>query len=78
MKKALYISLKAFSVLNIFKFLPWLFVHVKKKFDKKDEVNLKFYEVTTLEGNNCNTHIVQYLKKQSQSKKFGQLRKYNM
>ena len=31
--------------------------------DYKDKVNFKIYDVTTWETNNCNTHIVQYLRK---------------
>ena len=39
------------------------FGHVGKRFDKKAEVNFKIYDVINLERNNCNTQIVQYLKK---------------
>ena len=42
MKNAFYFTLKALSVLKIFKLLSWLFVHVVKQLDKKDKFNLKF------------------------------------
>ena len=31
-----------------FKFLSWLFGHVEKRLDKKDKVNFKIYDVTTI------------------------------
>ena len=34
--------------------------------DWKDEVNFKFYDVTTWLTNNYNTYIAQYLKKERQ------------
>ena len=45
MENAFYF-LKALFVLRIFKFLSWLFGHVDKQLDEKDEVNFKIYEVT--------------------------------
>ena len=45
MKKALYFTLKPLSVLEIFKFLVWLFGHVGKRPDKKAEINFKIYDV---------------------------------
>ena len=39
------------------------FGHVEKGLDQKDQVNFNIYDVTTWETSNCNTHIVQYLKK---------------
>ena len=45
MKKALYFTLKPLSVLEIFKFLVWLFGHVGKRLDKKAEINFKIYDV---------------------------------
>ena len=45
------------------KFLSWLFCHVAKRFDKKDQVNFQFYDVSAWLTNNCNTHIAQYLEK---------------
>ena len=42
------------------------FGHVGKWFDKKAKVDFKIYDVTNWETNNCNTHIVQDLKKQRQ------------
>ena len=63
MKNAFYFTSKALFVLKIFKFLSWLFCHVAKRLDKKDTVNVKFYDVTTGLTNNCNTHIAQYFKR---------------
>ena len=40
-KNAFYFTSKALFVLKIFKFLSWLFGHVAKRLDKKDQVNLK-------------------------------------
>ena len=34
----------------------------KVKDTVKDKVNFEFYDVTTSEKNNCNTHIALYLK----------------
>ena len=56
-----YFTLKALFVLNIFKFLSWLFGHVEKRLDSKDKVSLKIYDVSTWSTNNYNTHIAQYL-----------------
>ena len=55
--------LKNQFVLKVFKFLSWLFGHVAKQLDKKDKVNLKFYDVTAWLRNNCNCNIGQYLEK---------------
>ena len=63
MKNARYFTLWARFVLNMFKFLSWLFSHVEKRLDQKDKVNFKIYDVTAWGANNCNIHIVQYLKK---------------
>ena len=63
MKNAFRFILKALSVLKIFKFLSWYFSHIKKRFNKKDKVNLKIYDVPTKEANNSNTYIARYLKK---------------
>ena len=40
---AFYFKLKTLLVLKIFKFLCWLFSHVKKRLDKKDKFNFKIY-----------------------------------
>ena len=37
------------------------------------KVNFKIHDVTTWFTNNCNTHIGQYLTKNNQTMKFGQL-----
>ena len=63
MKNAFYFTLKALSVLKIFKFLSWRFGHVSKRLDEKHKVNLEFYDVTAWSANNCNTYITQYLEK---------------
>ena len=62
MKNAFYFPSKALLVLEIFKFLSWLFGHVEKRLDYKDKVNFKFYDVTIWVENRCNTHIAQYIK----------------
>ena len=63
MKNAFYFTSKAVFVLKVFNFLSWLFGHVAKQLNWKDKVNVKFYDVTTLLTNNCNTHIALYLEK---------------
>ena len=63
MKNAFCFTEKALFVLKVFKFLSWLFGHVKKRLDKKDKVNFKFYDVTAWLANNRNTHIAQYFEK---------------
>ena len=63
MKNAFYFTLKARLVLKIFNFFSCLFGDVEKRFDWKDKVNFKNYDVATWETNNCNAHITQYLKK---------------
>ena len=50
-------------VLKIFKFLSWLFGHVAKRLDQKDQIDFKFDDVTAWLTNNGNTHISQYLEK---------------
>ena len=61
MKNPLYFVWKAFFVLKIFKFLSWLLGQVEKRFDLKDKVNSKIYDVTTWLTSNYNTHVAQYL-----------------
>ena len=63
MKNGFYFTLKALFILEIHKFLSWLFEQVEKLFDQKDKVNFKIYDVTTWLTNNCNTQITQYLMK---------------
>ena len=63
MKNAFYFTLKALFVLKTFKFLSCLFGHVQKRLDYKDKINFEIYDVTAWLTNNCNAHIVQYLKK---------------
>ena len=59
MKNIFYFMLKDLSVLEILKFLFWLFVYVEKRLDKKAKVNFKIYGGTDWTTNNYNTHIVQ-------------------
>ena len=47
MKNAFYFILKALLVIEIFKFLSWLFASVEEQLDRKAKVNFKVYEVTT-------------------------------
>ena len=61
MKNVLF--LKALFVLKIFKFLSWLFEHVKKRLDEKDEINFEIYDVIAWFTMNDNTYIAQYLRK---------------
>ena len=58
--------LKAILVLEIFTFLSRLFVYVGKQVGKKAKINFKTYGVTDWTTCNCNTCIVQYLKKSKQ------------
>ena len=70
MKNAFHFTLKYFFVLKIhvLKFLSGLFCHVETAW-LEDKVNSKSqrWKQTTLETNNCNTHIVQYLENSFQS-----------
>ena len=51
-----YFMLKALFLIEIFKFLCWLFGHVEKQPNKKAVVNFKIYDVTDWTTNNENTH----------------------
>ena len=51
--------------LNIY--LSYIFGRVEKLLDQKDMVNFKIYDVTAWQTSNCNIHIAQYRKKESQS-----------
>ena len=62
-KNAFYFMLNALFIIEIFKFLSWLFGYVAKWFDKKVKVNFKTFDVTDLTTNNYNTDITWYLKK---------------
>ena len=62
MKNAFYSVLKAL-VLEVFKFLSWLFGYVEKQLIKKAMVNFNIYDATNWTTNNHNTHIAQYFKK---------------
>ena len=63
LKNAFYFTLKALFVLEIFKFLFWLFGHVGKLLDMKTNEKFKPYAVTNWETNNYNTHTARYFKK---------------
>ena len=74
MKNAFYFTLKALSVLKIFKFLSWLFGHAEKRLDEKGKINFKIYDVATWLTNNCK-HMLTDISgsKDNQAMKFGQL-----
>ena len=84
MKNTFYFTSKALFVLKIFKFLYWLFGHVAKRPDHKDQVNVKFYDVTAwLTKNLIHIMVIHILSKILRSKgyhtmKFVQLIGYNM
>ena len=46
MKNTFYCVLKAFLVLEIFRFLFCLFGYLEKQLDKKAKIDFKFYDVT--------------------------------
>ena len=46
MSNAFYFILKALFVLKMSKFLPWFFLHVWKRLDKKANVNFKIWDFT--------------------------------
>ena len=48
MKNIFPFMLKTLFVLEIFKFLYWLFGYVEKRFDKKANANFKVYDVTAI------------------------------
>ena len=52
-----YFMLKALFVLEIFKFLWWLFGYGKKRLNRETMVNFKIYDVTDWATNCYNTHI---------------------
>ena len=52
MKNVFYFILKALSVIKIFKVLSWLFGHIEKELDYKDQVNFEAYAVTAWLTNN--------------------------
>ena len=54
MENAFSLTLKPHFVLKIFKFLGSVFDHVRKRFDKKQKANFKFYNVTTWLTNSRN------------------------
>ena len=71
---------------NIFYFIlktPFVFGHVKKRFDQKDKVNFKICDITTWLTNNYNIHITIHIlpdisrSKVNQTMKFGQVIKNN-
>ena len=49
-------------ILKILKVFLWLFGHVEKHLDEKDNVNFTIYDVTTPKTNNYNKRLAQYLK----------------
>ena len=79
MKNAFYFMLKTHFVLEIFKYLSWLFVYSEKQLRRLKLIS-KFLTPTDWTANSYNTNIAQYLKKkrQTRGKKFGRLVKYNV
>ena len=65
-KYAFCFTLKALFALKILFIFLWLFCHVEEQLGQKDNFNFKIYDVATWGTNNCNTRIVQYLKKKRQ------------
>ena len=59
MKNEFYVTMKARFFLKILKVLSWLFGHAEKRFDEKNKVNFKIYDVTNWLTINCNTYIHQ-------------------
>ena len=74
-KNPFYFTSKDLFVLKIFKFLSWIFVLVAKRLDKKDQVSLKFYDVTVWLTKTIVIHIMPNISKSkgNQTMKFGQL-----
>ena len=78
MKNPFYFVLKVLFVLEIFKFLSWLFDCVEKRLDKKAQVNSKMYDATGYTTSNYNTCMsITSRNKGNQAMKFGQLIEYN-
>ena len=72
-KNAFYFMLKAPFVHKVFKFCFHFLVMQKKRFDQKDKVIFKIFDIITWLTNNNNTHIAQYSRsKDNQTMKFGQ------
>ena len=59
MKNVFYFALKALFFLKILSFCLDFLVMLKNCLVKEEKVNFKIDDVTTLETNNCNTHIDQ-------------------
>ena len=73
MKSAFYFTLKDFFVLKIFKCFSWIFGHVGKRFNYKDKVNFKIYDVATWETIAINILSNISKSKDNQAIKFDQL-----
>ena len=56
-KHAIYFISSALFVLEIFKFLSWLFGYLEKRLDKKAMVSFSIYHVTDWTTNNYNKHV---------------------
>ena len=77
MKKASYCTLKALLVLNIFKSLSLLFVHIEIQLSWKDKTNFKLYEVITKKK--ITIYYVNILRdKSNQTKKLSELIDHKM
>ena len=53
----IHLTLKAFFVLEIFKFLFWLFDRWGKRIDKKPKLNFQIYGLTNCQANSYNKYI---------------------
>ena len=78
MKNAFYFTSRSLSILKIFKFLSWLFVHEAKWLDKKGKVNFSFFDV--IAWLTIVIHILPNIStsKGNQAMKYGQLIECNM
>ena len=78
-KKSFYFALKSLFILKVFKVLSWLFGHVEKRLDYKDNVDFEIYDVKTWEVNIAMQILLNISRiKDNQRLKFGQLIQYNM
>ena len=74
MKNVSYFILKAIFVLEIFKFVSWLFSYVEKRLDVKAEVYFKIHDAIERTANTYNTYISNISRgKSNQIMKSGQL-----
>ena len=79
MENCFYFTLKVFFVLKIFNFFSWLFGHVEKLLDRKNQVNFKIM-TSQLGKQTIAVHILLNISrsKGNQTMKIGQLTEYKM